>query len=190
MARDYFINGESMVYVKGRADSAIGNLTELGLASGPILVTPIFHHQPINVNALGTAPAEMQFMLAEARITMSLVHFDRTVLDVCLTESMAGAPAVGQLARAGARMGNNLPRFAAGGALGNHYIGLNIASPVGQKPWRFFYSFLAERPTEMPLGAERTICVCSWRAIPYTQDPWGNGTGAQGALLFDYTLDV
>jgi hypothetical protein len=189
MARDFFINGESLVYVKGRADSSIGTLSELGLASGPIVISPVFNHRAINVNAWGEAPAEMQFMLSEVRVTMTLIHFDRTIMDVCITESMAGAPAIGQLPRAGARMGNNLARFAAGGALGNHYIGLNIASPVGSKPWRFYYAFLAERPLEMPLGAERSAVITNWRAIPYTQDPWGGGTGAQGAVIWDHTLD-
>lgn len=190
MARDFFINGESLVYVKGRSDSGIGSLTELGLANAPIVITPIFHHKPINVNAWGDAPAEMQFMLAEVRISITLIHFDSGVLDTCITESMAGAPSIGSLPRAGARMGNNTARFAAGGAGGNHYIGLNIASPVGIKPYRFYYAFLAERPLEFPLGAERSAVQTFWRAIPYTQDPWGGGTGARGAIIWDNVLDT
>jgi hypothetical protein len=200
MARDFFINGETMVSVKGRSDSDISAITQLGLSDSQIRVTLDFRHLDLNVNAWGEMPADVQWMLAGANISMTLVHFDRAVLDVCLMESMGGVPngAVGGMNRAGQRLGNNAPRFAAGGVNGNHLIGLNLSSTVGAKPWRFFYTYLAAPPMEFPLGNERSIIVLNWRAIPYTQDPWGGsssqpntvaGTGAQGALLWDHTLD-
>lgn len=189
--------------VKGRADSTIGSLQQLGLADSPIRVSLSFRSLDIHVDAWGNVPAEVQNMLTEARIHMRLVHFDRAILDVCVMESMAGAPAIGAMRRAGARMGNNLPRFAPGGSLGNHYIGLNIASPIGNLPWRFWYTYLAEQPMIFPLGAERSLVDLAWRAIPYTTDPWGTGnipgsaqpstvpgTGAEGAVLWDHVLDV
>jgi hypothetical protein len=99
------------------------------------------------------------------------------------------------MARAEARMGNNAARFAAG----NNYIGLNISNPVGGIPYRFFYTYLAEPPFEHPMGTEKSIFSLNWRAIPYTQDPYGGGAaqpntvpgfGALGALLYDHNLDT
>lgn len=190
MPRGFQINGESLVLVKGRADSAIGSLTQLGLSDADIDVDLEFMHEDIKVDAWGEAPPELQFFLAAANITMTLVHFDPVVLDVCIAESMAGAPAVGSTARAGALMGNGLPRFAPGGAFGNHFIGLNIASPVAGKPWRFYYAYLARNPVKYPLGTKRTITQLNWRAIPYTVDPWNGGLGATGAVIWDNVLDT
>jgi len=190
MSRDLFVNGETMVYVKGRADSGIGAIQQLGLAEGPIKVSLDFKHKDVNLDAWGgEVPAEVQFMLASASVSMSLIHFDRSILDVCLMESMAGAPAIGQLRRAGSRMGNNLPRFAGGGELGNHYIGLNLSSPIGNKPWRFFYSYMTGPPIDFPLGTEKSVVGVNWRVIPYIQDPWNGGLGADGAILWDHILD-
>src|SRR5688500_12011652 len=131
MARDFHVNGEVMVYVKGRADSAIGSLTQLGLPADPVRVSPEFRHREINLDAWGgEVPVDVQCMLAAVNVSMNLIHFDRDVIDVCLMESLGGMPAVGTMRRAGARLGNGLPRFAGGGVNGNHLVGLNLASPV------------------------------------------------------------
>jgi len=202
-----------MVAVKGRSDLAISSLTQLGLTdrNGVVRITPNFRGKDLDVDPWGDAPADIQFMLADATITMTLVHIDRTVLDICLSESMAGAGAipggangtVGTFPRAGSRMGNNTPRFSPNGTLnpstgqvttGNHYIGLNLSGPVSNKPWRFFFAYLAERPLETPIGVERSTFQLTWRAVPYTQDPWAGGTqgpgfGALGYALWDYNSD-
>ncbi len=190
MSRDFFINGETLVLVKGRSDSAIGTLTELGLSSDPIRVSPVFKHKDILVDAWGEVPADVQFMLAEATVTMNLIHIDRGVLNTVIQESMAGAPAIGSLARAGQRMGNNQPRFGPGGANGNHYIGLNLSSPVGNLPWCFYYAYLSSPPVQIPLGTEKSVFACQWRVVPYVQDPYGNGQGAYGAVLWSHVLDT
>ena len=83
-------------------------------------------------------------------------------------------------------MGGGWPRFNSN----NHYIGLNIASPVGIEPWRFYFAYLANNPYEFPLGTEKSVVKLNWRIVPYTEDPWGNGTGAQGTVLFDNVLDT
>src|SRR6266576_3354740 len=175
MARDWMINGPALVTVKGRSDSLIGGLSQLGLTSEPVTITPVFHHKDIRLDAYGGmdgVPAEVQFMLSEVRVDMTLIHYDPLILDVCMNESMGGAPLNGQMSFAGATLGNNQIRFAPGGILGNHYIGLNISSPVFGKPYRFFYSFLTEQPVVIPLGAEKSMVKCQWRVIPYTQDPY------------------
>src|SRR5678816_1194987 len=110
MARNYFVEGEAMVLVKGRSDSAIANLSQLGLTSDQIVISVEYKHLEIGVNAYGYVPPEMQGMGMFARINMTLVHFDPTVLAACVGEALAGAPAFGQLGHAGALMGNGLAR--------------------------------------------------------------------------------
>ncbi len=190
MARDYFINGETLVLVKGRADSAIGSLQQLGLSDAPIAIRMNFHHKDIGVDAYGATVPETQVMGGDATISMTLVHFDRSVLATCVNESLGGATAEGLLQRAGSRMGNNLPRFGAGGFLGNHYIGLNLTSVVAGIPWRFYYTFLANPPVEFPLGTEKSIVRLQWRAIGYTVDPWNGGLGSLNQPIFDHILDT
>jgi len=199
MTRDYYINGETLVLVKGNVLSGIPTLSQLGLADSPIVLSERYHHMDIEVDAWGRRVApEIQTFLVDVFITMRLVHFDPAILDACWRESLAGAPAEGATSRAGARMGNNQPRFAAG----NHFIGLNLTSPVGPqnipKPWRFLYAYMNDRPRIFPLGTERSLVDVSWRAIPATDDPYGGGvmqplttfgTGAQGAVIWDHTLD-
>lgn len=199
MARDYQINGATMVSVKGRSDSLIGSLTQLGLPFSPIRVSPTFAQKPITLDAWGgIVPNEIQAMLAAVTITMDLIHFDRTVIDLCMIESMGGAPAIGSTAAAGVRLGNNLPRFAASTTAdangiirsGNHFIGLNLSSPVGLKPWRFYSAYLTGSPIEFPLGTEKSVVQMVWQAIAYTPDPWNGGLGAAGAIIWDHVLDT
>lgn len=185
MVRDFFITGECLVLVKSRSDSSIGSLTQLGLSPERIAVTPIFKHKDINVDAWGEAAVDVQWMLAEARVRMTLVHYDRSVIDECMRLSMGFPTAVGQLARAGTRLGGGLARF----AVGNNYIGLNLTAPIGNKPWRFYYAYLMGQP-EFPLGVEKSVVTLDWRVLPYTTDPWGGGTGAQNYVLWDYANDT
>ena len=185
MPRDYLINGESLVRVRGNTSSSISSLSELGLATDAIQVRPVFKHKDIDVDAWGEAPPEIQFMLAEVIITMNLIHFDNVVLRECLRLSMGGASTEGTLSRAGARMGGGVARFAAG----YNFIGLNIASPVGATPWRFLHSYLSATPVIYPLGTEKSIAQCTWRAIPYLADPWNDGSGASGVILWDHSSD-
>lgn len=190
MARDFDIPGPALVLVKGRSDSVIGALSELGLSDQVINVQLNFRHKDITVECWGELPPEVQFKLADIRISFNLVHFDRTVLEACLNESMGGAPAFGQLAGAGYRLGNNKPRFGAGGVNGNHYIGLNITSTYNGVPWRFLHCYMEGTPAEFPLGVEKSIVRTNWRCIPYTQDPYNGGAGAYGVTLCDHVLDT
>lgn len=160
MARDYFINGETMVSVNG---------AQLGLSEGPVVVSLNLHHLDIKVNSFGDVPPECQFMLAEANVRMTLVHVDRGVLDTAIASSMGGA-SIGQMPRAGTRMSGN-------------YISLSISSPVGSKPWTFPSAFMTQSPMEFPLGAERSLIVCTFRAIPHVADP----ATAAGAVLWTYS---
>ena len=82
-------------------------------------------------------------------------------------------------------MGGGNPLYSAG----NSYIALGILSPVGNIPWRFYASYLTGNPITYPLGTEKSLVQMNWRAIPYAQDPWGGGTGAQGVILYDHGTD-
>lgn len=188
MARAFHVNGESLVLVKGRSDSAIGSLSQLGLCSDSIRITLDFRHLDVPVDAYGQSTAETQFMGAEARIAMTLVHYDKAILNACLMESLAGAPTYGTIGRAGQLMGNGLALFAAGGVNGNHYISLNITSPVDGVPWQFYTSYLTAPPIEYPLGTERSLVFLNWRAIAYSTDPYNGGTGSYGVPLYSSTL--
>lgn len=184
MGRAFYIEGECMVLVKGPSNSTIGTLSQLGLTSDPIEVVQDYRHLPIDVNAYGQVPPEIQAMGMMARVTMNLVHFDPTVLATCVQLAQQ-APAEGQLGHAGALMGNGLARF----AVGNNYVGLNLQSAIGAQPWRFLYTLLIGQPLSWPLGAERSIVRVSFQAVPYSQDPWNGGTGSYGVTLWDHTLD-
>lgn len=190
MARNYYVEGESMVMVKGRSDSIIANLSELGLTSEPIRISVQNHRLNIRVDAYGDGPPESQFMGAGATIQMTLVHFDKTVLNFCIQEAWGASPAFGALGHAGSLMGNGQPRFGPGGINGNHFIGLNIISALGQLPWRFFYASLADNPMVWPLGTERSLVQLTWQAFPYSIDPWNGGNGSFGVPIWDHTADT
>lgn len=186
MSRGWFINGESMVSVKGNTGTGISSITQLGLSDGPIRVSADFRHRDINLDAFGgEIPPDVQFMLAAVNVSMGLIHVDRDVLDACLRESMGGSATIGAVARAGVVLGGGVARFAAGW----HYVGLNILSPVANKPWRFYAAYLTASPMEHPLGTEKSVITVNWRCIPYALDPWGDGTGASGVPIWDHTLD-
>lgn len=178
-----------MVAVKGRSDSSIGTLTNLGLTDSPIQISVEYKTLPIKVDAYGDVPPESQAMGMYAHVSMTLVHFDYEVLMACVREGQGSSPAIGQLGHAGSLMGNGLARFAPGGALGNHFIGLNIISAAGSQPWRFLNCMLAENPMQFPLGAERSLVQLKWTAFPYSVDPWNAGSGSYGVPLWDHTLD-
>ena len=172
--RDYIVNGECLVKVKGNGALALsgvvtnGQLHELGLAAEAITVTPRFYHSDIKVDDFGpNCPAEVQWLLAECNIRMTLVHYDLHVLRACVAESMGGgaiaAGTEGKMQPAGTVMGG----FKVPYQSGFHYIGLNLMSPVLEFPWRFPTAYLAEPPLIMPLGTEKSLAQLNWRAIPY-----------------------
>ena len=203
MARSWYVNGESMVWVVGNAAGVLGTTRQLGLTADAIQIIPNFKHKPIHVDAwgggMGGATVEVQYFLQDVELVMNFIHFDLTVMSACLQESqgltsVAGV-SPGVLGRTGALMGNNLPR----GAAGNHYISVNIASPVEANPFRFYYCYMTGPPVRIPLGTEKSVFSTHWIAIAYTNDPWGGGsaqpgtvagTGSAGAIIWDNVLDA
>lgn len=188
MARDFLVNGETMIYCKGQAGSAIASTQELALAADPVRITLNYYHRDINLDAWGgQVPADTQFMLADATIRFTAIHLDRAIMSECYRLSQCGPSGYpGLMGRAGQRMGNNQALFSAGSAAtganaGNFYITLGLSSPVGQLPWQFFYCYLTGTASEWPLGTEKSMVPMTWRAIPFTRDPYNGGNGAFAA---------
>lgn len=220
MGRDFVINGETLVLVKGHNALAGPSdldgrrrpyLHELGLAEGQITVSPRFIQQDIKCDDFGPSiPAEIMFQLADVTVSMSLIHFDQDVLEYCLSEALCRPVDSNDninltswtLPGAGALMGNGLSLT----KRGNYFVSLNLTSPKLGRPWRFPASFLTSSVT-LPLGTRRTVAQLQWRAIPYTilqgvvvpSDSMlddNNVAGfpgeirSRGTLLWDRTLDT
>ena len=189
MSRDYYISGPCMVQVKGMTGTAIENVEELGTAQEQVQIIPRFIHQDINVDDFGPdIPPEVMAMLMEVSIRMTLVNFDRAILETCMAESVGGGT-FGTLPGAGILMGGYVDRFAEG----NHYIGVNLTSPSLDQPWRFKHCFLTGQPVEWPVGADHSAVRLTWRCIPYTNPTNTAGDPTElvsaGVALFDRTLD-
>ena len=201
MVRAFQINGATLVKVKGGgalASPSLPNearLRELGLAADKIEIVPKWRHEEIHVDDFGpNIPVELQWMLAEVMIRMRLIHFDDTILTACITESMGGGTE-GVMAPAGRPMGAGKAMFQPG----NHYMSLNLLSPVLNKPWRFKSCLLVTEPLSTPLGTEAIAVDCMWRAIPYALAGAGYNLAAgagvpgelvsSGTVLWDHTLD-
>ncbi len=187
MGRDFQIAGEVMVTVKGAAGSGIASLQQLGLATDPITAQFEFRHRDMIVDAHGPElPVDVQQFLAAVNVTINFIHLDPVILDICQRESLGGAAAIGTMTRAGTRLGGGVPRFSAT----NHYIGLNLAAPVSGKPYRFLHAYLTGPAVQIPFGTEKSVFSTNWRVIPYQEDPWGNGLGTSGLVVWDNTPDT
>ena len=199
MARDLYINGESMTWVKfgrhinitestGMSGSFI--LFELGLTQDEIRIVPKFVHQDINADDFGREICpETLWMGAECNVQMTLVHYDPFVLDAIIADSMGGTDLggdAGVLAPFGKPMGANVAQFASG----NHYMSLNILSPVESKPYRFRTGYLTGPPVEIPLGTSRTLAKLNWRFIPYARPNASGEVYSSGVVLWDRELDT
>lgn len=171
MARDFFINGESMVTIASAGSYPSG--VQLGLTEDQVRVTVHEVHDDLRVEAWGKVPPELQNMGSTAEIHLRLIHYDFAVLYELQRLAMGGGAAVGEIGRAGTRMGAN-----------KLFSDLWIASPVASQVYHFFYTYLARNYT-IPLGTEKSVVDCTFRAIPYTADPWGGGVGSLNALLWN-----
>lgn len=187
MARIYYCNGETMVYVKGMAGTAIASWQELGLSEKQITIAITTNQEPIMVNAHGSTPAEIQSMGRTATLNISLVNFDTAILDLCL--AMAGgvttaSPSGGIQPHAGVRLGGNAALY----ANGNKYISVSFSSPDAGIPWTFYNCYIAAGGISYPLGNEKSIVPTVWNAISYQQDPWAAGVGLAGQVLYANVL--
>lgn len=214
MAREFVIPSETLVKVKGGAhfgSRPIAILSELGLTSEEIRITPRFYHRDVPVDDFGRdeAPPEVRWGTAVVDIPMTLIHFDTDVLELCFAESMGGGRFIpggglptalaGTFPPAGRPMGAGLPLFSSG----NHLISLSFVSALGA-PWRFRAAYLTQTPFVYPLGTKAAAVDLNWRCIPYVSlvpsgvspsDPnlplfRTNEVLSSGAVLWDYETDT
>lgn len=209
MGRGYFINGETMIKVKGGqhwSGRPLGNVAELGLCSTRrVRVIPQFSYLDRRSDDFPDYPPDVQWMGGEVRIVMPFYHFDFDLLSVCIQEAMGGGGNVGFFGAEGTcspfgtPLGKGLPMFSSG----NNLISLNILSEQANKPWRFKACYMVGPPFDWPLGTEASEVTVTWRAIPYTPftfGPFVSVSGhpsivsggmllSSGAVLWDRTLD-
>lgn len=192
--RDFQIYGPAMIavnfgghipispHLSGFASGApLTQLSDLGLCTDAINIHLNFRHKNIMTDAYGPEiPIDQQWMLADAVVTTRLIHWNPEILELCLREAMGGGAdptsatdSAGSCNLAGTIMGggNQAPKFNEPFVPGSgyHYVSLNIIPQpnIGTLPWRFPSSYLTGRPVIIPIGTERTIAECTWRAIPY-----------------------
>lgn len=159
MSRTIYVNGNTLVTADG---------SELGLAESSVGITITPKHLEVKISTFGEVAADVQAMLAEAEIDMTLSQFDPAVVETCLNKSM-GVSSLGIMPVAGVLLG-----------AGNKLISLRIASPTGGRPWTFPSCYMTGNPISWPLGNERSLLKLTFKAIPYTSDP----STAAGAILF------
>ena len=170
MAASIFIPGPCIVKVKAGAHvtdpvAMSGSaVSPLGVAEGEVEIIPRFNTKDINCDKLGPmVPADVIRQLYDARVRMTLVYYDRSVLDVCFEEAQAGYDfSQADNNTAGRTMGGNKALYASG----NHYISLNVTGAVGGFPFRFQAAYLEGIQT-IPMSVTRSKVQLDWRAIAY-----------------------
>lgn len=196
MSRSYYLNGQCLVRVRGMTGTSIAiggdaiTIKELGLTDGQgkVTITPNYRHKDYRYDDFGPEiPPDVMWMLTDVEIIMTLVHFDASILSACISES-AGGGTEGKMQGAGQPMGAGKAMYAEG----NHYITLYLGSPgTADNPWRFKSCYLYRRPVVWPLGAERSLVQCYWRAIPYIPIPTGiTEMQSKGVVVWDHKSDI
>ncbi len=177
--RDFFTNGETMVYVRGGAHLAEGlggDRTELGLALDDVKVIPRYIHRDVHVDDFGPeVPAEVLSMIAEVNVRMTLSHYDNLMLRVLQAGSLGSFNNDGTMPPAGTPLGQNKELFSSG----CNYFSMELASPQANDPITFRTGYLAMQPVVLPLGTTYSKVDLNWRFIPYKPIP---STGAGGEI--------
>ena len=172
--RDFIINGETLVSVKGPVSSTLEDKSELGLALGPVRILPRSLRRNIFSDYTGSdVPRDLMTNLADVNIKMTLIHYDNRILAACIAESMGrsltdqesitDSGSEGTLTGVGTLMGGGNQLFSPG----CHYLSLYLSSPVLDYPWRFFTCYLDTPPIEIPIGVQKNLVELNWKAIPY-----------------------
>lgn len=202
MGRDFQVDYEVMVRVKGSVQSYIFEPMDLGLCSEGISITPAWKHKDINVDDFGPdVPAEILCMMAEVSISIPLIHYDPDVLNACLSESLGGfqtttgendnilIPAPGIMMPAGTPLGGGVELYGSG----NHYISLSLCSAISGGSFHFPAAFMTKAPMTLKLGQKTRIAMTTWRAIPYVsfaQNAGPEGISSSGVILWDTDIDL
>lgn len=181
--------GEVLVMVKGGAHYSgqmLGNPTELGLAVEKIQIIPTFHREDVHVDSLGArAAADVMVMAGEVQIKATLIHYNKNLLELLVSESMGGAGFIplpnsvgfagraGRFAPAGTLLGGRKVMYASG----NHFFSVSLYMGDPQEsgaPYRFRQCHMTDRPMVMPLGTTTSMVEVNFRAIPYLRPITGS----------------
>lgn len=181
MGRVFYVAGEVLVQVKGATGGSLASLTNVGVAEGPVAISFQGKPDPILTDPTGKGvPIDYQTFGGMASISMTLIHFDKAILERMAILGMGGT-FPGTMGRAGQVMGNGAARFASTWL----YFGMNLTSPVGSG--YNFKACLIDSQYTFPIGTERTATQVTIKAIPYVADP---ASGLNLAVLWDQTLDT
>jgi hypothetical protein len=199
MSREYVVFGEFIVKVSG---GLVGTVEELGLTSEQVRIHPRYNFRDIPTDDFGAAPVETRWDLADATVTMTLVHYDPDVLNKCMGSAMGGGGfdtssitdnIDGFMAGAGRLLGFNRGL----GTAANMYVTVYLipADDGGFEPYRFYACYLDARPLVIPLGTERTLVQLSWRVIPYQEITTEGGvmvetSSQEGVTLWDHSDEL
>jgi hypothetical protein len=168
MGVDFQTFGEALVQVEGGSITLI----ELGYCSEPVHIEPRFAYKDVPTDDFPIVPSNRLWMLAETKITMTLVYYDPTALEAVILASMGGGNAQGDtltMAGAGTPMGVGIL-----GSSDNPLMTLTISSNNGlEQPYIFDACHLAEMPVRIPIGVERSLVQLTWSSIPYFNSPYG-----------------
>lgn len=207
MVRDFQIPGPLLVRIKLGAHvlttplgSNNGNsaLFELGLCSEAVSVTFQYMHHDLQADDFPQTPPELLWQGATVDVRTPLIHYDPTSLNASLVESQAanaGSFPFGTMPPAGLPMAGYTELQASG----NHFISLNLVSPVAGQSYRFRACVLTGPPVTLPLGVEAIVAVANWRAISYRSAQLGpilsgfspyTEITSSGVPLFDQVLDT
>lgn len=147
----------------------------MGLSDNNGKVTVKVNPRYLDIDIDGWSPGvthDRQIFPFDAMVTMSLVHFDATVLSNAMKNSVLSATE-GTEVTGGTLLG-------AGGGLKT----LSLSSPgPAATTWQFNAVYLREG-YEFPLGAERSVVRITFHAVPYTSDPYNAGQGAGGVVVY------
>lgn len=199
MSREFVVFGEFIVKVSG---GLVGGMEELGLTSEQVRINPRYNFRDILTDDFGAAPVETRWDMADAVVSMTLVHYDPDVLNKCMGSAMGGG---------GLDAGNatdNIDGFMAGagrilgynrglGTGSNMYVTVYlIPADDGEfEPYRFHACYLDTKPLMIPLGTERSLVQMSWRVIPYQKITVSGGvmvetSSQEGVTLWDHSDEL
>lgn len=189
MARNYYVNGETLVKLKGGAHlqnfgMSGSSVVTLGVAADPIEISYNFNHQDQHTDRFtNEKPVDVMWMGGDAIIKINLIHFDNDILDTAISESMDGySPNNGSTGIPGLTLGHNLAPYASG----CRYMGLGLTSSITSGR-SFPTCYLHQQPVQVPLGTKRSIVQVQFRAVRYAKMNTDGTVAESASLLWEYT---
>ena len=183
MARDLYIFGETLVSVEGKAPAINSDTSdpnnsgpgELGLAADMVRIMPQWNYKDLRADDFGPAvPPETLWMGGICFIGMTLVDFDKDILELCEQAAMGitDGSQDGSMAEFGIPLGAT-----------SSFIKLTLGSDL-QDPYIFPYCHLMGPPYQRPLGVERSLVTLQWRSLPFMPPSQGGEVSSTGTNIW------